>query len=226
MGIFLHKAVGKNGKLGIWQITESLDELLKMIPMSAGTEKDLSVLDSNSNERRKKEWLVARILAEQLTDEKDSRIIYDEHKKPFLSRRDGNPENSKKHISLSHSHNLLAVIIDEQETGIDIEVIKPKVVRIKEKFMSEEELGSLQKEKQEEQLTTYWCAKESLYKLYGRNELVFNKHLIIEPFQYSEKGVIRGWIKNSAKEKLFTLQYQKIISGNDNYMLTHIINQD
>lgn len=219
MGIFLHKEVGKNGKLGIWHITESLEELLRMIPMSIGTKKDWSVQDSNSNERRRKEWLAARILVEQLTGEKDIRIIYDEHKKPFL-------ENSKKHISLSHSRDLLAVIVDEAETGIDIEFIGPKVARIKEKFMSGEELGALQKEKQEEQLTIYWCAKESLYKLYGRNELVFNEDLIIEPFQYSEKGIIRGWIKNSTAEKSFKLQYQKLISGNDNYMLTYIINQD
>lgn len=202
--------------MGIWRITESLDELLRMKTFS---EADLSALDSNPNKRRRKEWLAARILVEQLTNEKNIRIIYDEHKKPFL-------QNSKKHISLSHSRDLLAVIVDESETGIDIEGIGSKVVRIKEKFMSTEELGSLQEEKQEEQLTIYWCAKESLYKLYGRNELVFNKDLIIEPFHYSEKGIIRGWVKNSTMKKSFKLQYQKLISGNHSYMLTHIINQD
>ena len=219
MGIFLRKEVGKNGKLGIWHITESVEELLSMIPRSIGTKKDLSAQALNPNERRRKEWLVARILAEQLTGEKDIRIIYDEHKKPFL-------ENSKKHISLSHSRDLLAVITDEAETGIDIELIKPKVVRIKEKFMSGEELGSLQENNQEEQLTIYWCAKESLYKLYGRNELVFKENLLIEPFQYSEQGIIRGRIKKSATEKSFKLEYQKLISGNDSYMLAHIMHQD
>lgn len=213
--IYIKKA-GKTGKLGLWHITESQDELLKMKEFSA---EELSALNSNSNERRRKEWLTTRILAGQLTSEKDIQIIYDEHKKPFL-------ENSKRYISLSHSRDLLAVIIDEAETGIDIEIIKPKVVRIKEKFMSEGELASLQKGKEEEQLTLYWCAKESLYKLYGKNELVFNKNLIIEPFQYTEKGIICGHIKNSAVEKSFILEYQKLVSGSDSFMLAYIINQD
>ncbi|MEK6616384.1 MAG: 4'-phosphopantetheinyl transferase superfamily protein [Bacteroidota bacterium] len=221
MGIFLSTEVGKNarlrngqGKLGIWHITESVDELLKMKFFS---KEDVSQLNSFSYEHRKKEWLVSRILAEKLTGEKDTQIIYDEHGKPCL-------ENSTLHISLSHSHNLLAVIIDKQETGIDIELIKPKVIRIKEKFMNEAELNSLQKENQEEQLTIYWCAKESLYKLYGKKELVFKKHLLIEPFQYSEKGIIMGWIKNTSVNKSFALQYEKLNSGNDNYMLAYIIN--
>lgn len=217
MGIFLSKKVGANGKLGIWHITESLDELLRMIPISIGTKNDFSVLNTFSNERRKKEWLVARILLAQFTEEKEVRLVYDEYGKPFL-------KNSEKFVSLSHSNNLLAVILAEEETGIDIELIKPKILRIKEKFMNPEELGSLQKENQEEQLTIYWCAKESLYKLYGRNELIFNRDLLIEPFHYSEKGIIRGWIKNSTIDKSFTLRYQKLISGNDSYMLTHIIN--
>ena len=223
MPLLYTKEAGKAGELGLWQITESQDELLKMKMVSA---EDLSALNSNSNERRRKEWLTARILAEQLTGGKNIRIIYDEQKKPFLLPRSPFGKNSKKHISLSHSRDILAVIIDGTETGIDIEIIKPKVVRIKEKFMSRDELGSLQGEKQEEQLTVYWCAKESLYKLYGRNELVFNKDLIIEPFQYSEKGVIRGWIKNSNMEKSFSLQYQKLVSGNDDFMMAYIINQD
>ena len=216
MSLFTNRQVSSRGKLGIWHITESLEELLKMKHFS---EENLSLLNTFFYEHRKKEWLVARILAEQLSEEKNSRIIYDEHNKPFL-------ENSKKHISISHSHNFLAVILDEYETGIDIELIKPKVLRIKEKFMSDEELNSLQKENLAEQLTVYWCAKESLYKLYGKKELAFKENLSIEPFHYSEKGIIKGWIKKSAMKKSFILHYEKLNSGDDNYMLTYIINED
>ena len=92
--------------------------------------------------------------------------------------------------------------------------------------MSDAELKSLQKKNQDEQLTVFWCAKESLYKLYGKKELAFKKNLIIEPFQYAEKGNIKGWIKNSSVNKSFALQYEKLNSGNDNYMLVYVINQD
>ena len=212
MGIFLRKEVGKNGKLGIWHITESVEELLSMIPRSIGTKKDLSAQALNPNERRRKEWLVARILAEQLTGEKDIRIIYDEHKKPFL-------ENSKKHISLSHSRDLLAVITDEAETGIDIELIKPKVVRIKEKFMSGEELGSLQENNQEEQLTIYWCAKESLYKLYGKKELHFKENILIDGFTYNKEGIVSGRIVTENFNHNFHLAYLNL----DDFMLAYVL---
>ena len=216
MPIFNIQDVLRTGKFGIWHITESLDELLKMKQVS---EEDSSVLKSFSYEHRKKEWLVSRILTEQLLREKNIRIIYDEHNKPFL-------KDSDKHISISHSHNLLIVILDEHETGIDIEFITTKILRIKEKFMSDEELNSLQKENLEEQLTVFWCAKESLYKLYGKKELAFKENLLVEPFQYSGKGIIKGRIKKSAIQKSYSLQYEKLNSGDDNYMLAYIINED
>jgi phosphopantetheinyl transferase (holo-ACP synthase) len=216
MPLFCKKEISASSKIAIWNITESLEDFLKMKQFSPD---DLSVMNIFSYEHRKKEWLVARILAEQLSGEKNLRIIYDEHNKPFL-------ENSKKHTSISHSHNFLAVILDNKETGIDIELIKPKILRIKEKFMSNEELNLLQKENLEEQLTVYWCAKESLYKLYGKKELAFKENLSIEPFQYSGKGIIKGWIKKSLFQKSFQLQYEELNSGDDNYMLAYVINED
>jgi phosphopantetheinyl transferase (holo-ACP synthase) len=223
MSLFSIQETSKSGKLALWHITESLGELMKM---KRFTDADLYALNAFSYEHRKKEWLVARILVEQLTSEKGIRIIYDEHNKPFLLRRSPFGKNSKKHISISHSHNFLAVIMDEHETGIDIEIIKSKVFRIKEKFMSDTELKSLQKENSAEQLTVYWCAKESLYKLYGKKELAFKENLVIEPFHYSEKGIIRGWIKKSAVKRSFELQYEKLNSGDDSYMLAYVVNED
>ena len=215
MPMLTESKVGKRGKLGIWHITESPDELLKMKIFST---EDRATLDSFSYEQRKKEWLVARILAEKLSEEKDIHIIYDEHSKPSL-------KGSKKYISLSHSHDLLAVILDEAETGIDIELIKPKIERIKEKFMSDPELKSLQREKQEEQLTVFWCAKESLYKLYGKKELEFKKHLLVEPFEYLEKGKIRADILHPSLKQKFVLHYEKISIYGKEYMMTYIINE-
>jgi len=177
MPLLTKREIEKRGEPGIWHITESLDVLLKKKKF---TKNDLEALSSFSSEQRKKEWLVARILVEVMTGKKDIQIQYDERNKPSLI-------DSKKYISLSHSHDLLAVILDDSETGIDIELVKSKILRIKEKFMSKKELNSLQKGNEAEHLTVYWCAKESLYKLYGKKELAFKENLIIESFQYSEK---------------------------------------
>ncbi len=205
------KEVGKKGKLGLWHMSESLEELLKAKKISLADEAQLT---SFTHDQRKKEWLTARILVAQLSGNSEVQIRYDEHNKPSL-------KDSPLHISLSHSHDLLAVMIDDKPTGIDIELVKPKIERIQHKFMSDAELRALQPEKREEQLTIYWCVKESLYKLYGKKELEFKRDLAVEPFTFSEKGIVKGKIKNGQS---YPLVYETIVSGNDRYMLTYILN--
>ena len=215
MSLIYIKEAGSGAKIGLWHITEEVEELVRIKSL---TEDDRQKLLSFSHEHRKKEWFSARILLEQLGREKNSEIVYDEHNKPFL-------KNSKKHISLSHSHDLLAVILDDNETGIDIELIKPNVERIKEKFMSDTELKTLQKENLAEQLTLFWCVKESLYKLYGKKKLTFKEDLLLEPFEYSGKGNIRAAILLGGIKRKFVLHYEKITVDTRDYMLTYVVNE-
>ena len=215
MGMFFDKEAGRRGKLGIWHITEPMDELLKMKKISA---EDVLLLNSFSYEHRKKEWLVSRILADELLGN-NAEILYDEHNKPFL-------KNSKKHSSLSHSHNLHAVIIDDKETGIDSEQTKPTVLKIKDKFMSDAELKAIEKGHTEEELTLYWCVKESLYKLHGKKKLVFKENLFVEPFEYLGKGNIMGEIILDSLRKKYTLHYEKISAEEKDYMMTYVVNED
>ena len=215
MSLLYIKEAGLKGKVGIWHITESVEVLMKMKVFAS---KDLRQLNSFSYEHRKKEWLVSRILAEKILSG-NAEIIYDEHNKPFL-------KNSKKHISLSHSHNLLAVIIDDKETGIDIEQIKPNVLRIKEKFMSDAELKAIAKGHREEELTLYWCVKESLYKLYGKKKLTFKENLFVEPFEYLGKGNIMGEIILDSKKRKYILHYEKISAEGKDYIMTYVLNED
>jgi 4'-phosphopantetheinyl transferase EntD len=215
MGLIQRNEIRTKTKLGIWHITESIPDLKKMKVLPAGA---LSILETFTYEKRKKEWLVARILTAELTGEKNVQIIYDEHNKPYL-------KDSKLHLSISHSHDLLTVIVDKMETGIDIELIKPTVFRIKEKFMSDKELEEVGIEHVDAKLTLYWCVKESLYKYYGKKELTFAENLLVEPFVLAEQGRVIGKIDHSKMKRTFELKYEKLsVSGKD-YMLTYIINE-
>lgn len=225
MPFFISRKIEKHGNLGIWQITESLDELKNLFDIPA---KDLSLMNSFSNENRKKEYLAARILLEKLTRLNDmvgqvgknkAVIVYNEHGIPFL-------ENSKMHISVSHAHHLLAVILDTHKTGIDIERINPKILRIKEKFMNAEELNSVQKKNELEQLTVFWCAKETLYKWHGKGGLRFKENLLIEPFLYKPEGIIKCWIKTQQMEKSFHLWHEELKVQGIDYMMTYPVNED
>ena len=100
---------------------------------------------------------------------KDAEISYDINGKPHLV-------DDTRHISISHSHDKIAIIINTiEKTGIDIELIRDKVLKIKHKYLSESELKNA--ENDPEKLIIYWAAKETLYKIYGLKHVDFIKNL-------------------------------------------------
>jgi 4'-phosphopantetheinyl transferase len=141
---------------------------------------------------------------------KGTEIIYNDKGKPFI-------KNSDKHISITHSHDKLAVIINKKEaTGIDIELIRDKVLRIKHKYLSESELldaGDIAAK-----LIVYWAVKESLYKVYGEKEVDFIKHLKVLPFALEQKGRLFGNIEMDINHH-FELEYNII----DDYALVYCL---
>ena len=57
----------------------------------------------------------------------------------------------------------------------------------------------------------YWGAKEALYKAYGRRELDFREHIIIEPFDLnSPEGEMRGRITKGDFSANYQLKYRSV----------------
>jgi len=167
MPVYQHKNSAKNIKLGVWFIDETIEELTKLALDKAI---NINILPQVKNENRIKQWLATRLLLNHFL--KDVSIIYDEKRKPFLS--------NGWNISISHSGDYVAIIINENEhCGIDIEKISNKVERIKHKFLNETDLKNITTE---QDLTIYWGAKEALYKYYGEKEVLFIENLFIEKF--------------------------------------------
>lgn len=156
-------------------------------------------------ERAGTRYLLAQLLK---TGEYD--LQYTAENKPFLKGR-------TEHISISHSHDKLAIILNRKEnTGIDIEQIRDKVKNIKSKFLSEPELAFAGDDP--DRLITLWAAKEALYKVYGLKEVEFAANLYIEPFTGSE---IRGTIKLSHFEKSYCLAGERV----DNYKMVYVLHE-
>lgn len=140
-----------------------------------------------------------------------SKLNYDEKGKPSLL-------NDARFISISHSHDRLVIILNEiEETGIDIELIRDKVLRIKHKFLKKVELANANDDI--EKLLIYWAAKETLYKIYGLKEVDFVHHLYIHPFDKKQTGELVGEIKLLKFHQIFKLYYQIV----DNYVLVYAI---
>ena len=142
-------------------------------------------------------------------------LAYTDSGKPYLKGR-------KEHISLSHSHDKLVVVLNNIEsTGVDIELIRDKVLLVRHKFLSEEELNSLSELDVEKNLV-YWAAKETLYKIQGKKGVNFTTDLFIWDFDYNTNGgVIRGNILNNESCNTYALKYSK----QQEYILVYMLNE-
>jgi len=154
-----------------------------------------------------KNYLISKLLDDT------RKIMYDDKGKPHLT-------DDTRHISVSHSHDKLAVIVNEHEaTGIDIELIRNKVIKIRHKFLSRSELTEAGTDV--EKLLIYWAAKETLYKIYGLKEVDFITHLFVKPFNKHNLGTIIGEINLPGFKTTFELNYQVL----DEYVLVYALSQ-
>jgi phosphopantetheinyl transferase len=100
-------------------------------------------------------------------------------RKPFLA-------NEAYHFSISHCGDYAAVIVSEtRRVGIDIEIPRPNVERIRHKFLTEAEetvVRSLPSQ-QDAALTLAWSAKEAVYKWYGYGGIDFRGHIQLQQFR-------------------------------------------
>lgn len=211
MPIVFHKQIDEFTELGVWKVEESERQLLNSLQLKQH-ERDL--IESLGGEKRKLHWLSTRVLLRNMLNTQDyidCRI--DEHGKPYLL-------NSNTHISLSHSFDYAAVIIGKnKQVGIDIELVKHKIKAIKHKFLSDLELAQKQIGDNVNGLYVCWCAKEAIYKWYGKKGLEFKTHIRIKPFKLGEKGSLKAIVKLPRGTQEVTVHYFKI---QDNYILGYV----
>jgi 4'-phosphopantetheinyl transferase len=123
------------------------------------------------------EWLACRVAIRELVDQQGLPYLglqKDEFGKPHLV-------NLPWFISLSHTGGWAAAVLHRSRpVGIDIEPIRDQFQRVVPRVLSNEEIFHAQGDSG--RLAVYWCAKEALYKLYGKRNLTFREHLHVEPF--------------------------------------------
>ena len=170
MPVTEHRNLDNQSMLGIWQITETVEEMIRALGLSG--EEDLTV-SAFATELRKKQWLAYRLLIKTMLPDVSFSILYDEHGKPHLMGAD-------YHMSVTHTGDYAAVILSQEgKTGIDLERIHSRIEKVSSRFLSTAELSAIEEGRRLEQLTVYWGAKEALYKMYGRKRLDFSKHIRI-----------------------------------------------
>ncbi len=150
-------------------------------------------------------------LLTNLLETDNFKIEYTLTNKPFLKGRN-------EHISISHSYDKLAIILNNNEnTGVDVELIRDKILAIKHKFLNENETNFANNNV--EQLTYIWAAKETLYKIYGIKGLDFKLHLSVEINE--NKGICYGNIIKDDFKKRYVLKKEKL----ENYCLVYALHE-
>lgn len=180
----LYKTLNPNSQttVKIWKITESYDELIQ--PIDLRNECMQRVLGMKSELHQRGFLSVRHLLAGFGYTDQD--LYYDENGKPHL--KDG------KHISITHSFIFSAIIVGDNEVGIDIEKQREKIAVIAHKFV-DYEFDYLDKEAKDyiKKLTVIWGIKESLYKLFATPGMLFREHFFVIPFML-EDGETVAWI--------------------------------
>ena len=179
--IFLKKE--KNQSLGIWEMSESINELNAL---TKGVK-----FDYLKSQKRILEILAVRVLLKEMCG--NVKLNYNEYGAPIL--------DNNKYISISHSKQLVAIIVSEFKSAIDIEIISKRTLKIKDKFISKfDNIDYLQ-----EDLTIGWSTKECIFKWYQKGNLNFKDDISIKSINHSTKTIEVSFDKN-----LFILNFIKI----------------
>jgi phosphopantetheinyl transferase len=108
-------------------------------------------------------------------------------RKPFL-------ENEAFHFSISHCADFAAAIVSkEKRVGVDVEVVTPKIEKIKHRFSTAAEIALLESQftsnnsllVPKEQLTFLWSCKEAVFKWYGNGGVDFREDIVFEKIKHS-----------------------------------------
>lgn len=147
--------------LGLWHITETAEWFTERLLLN---DADRTAMQPLTHPTKLLEFLASRYLLRVLigTDDEHT-MIKDEHGKPYL-------QQPNVHISISHCKGHAAAIISQRAAvGIDIEVVHPRVKKIVDKFLSDEELAHLGgHDATTHNLTLAWAVKEAVYKANGK----------------------------------------------------------
>ena len=206
MPIIEDLTISEDIRLIVWEISESIKDLKTEDLLS---EDSLKLLNQKKSQIHKKQFLAVRNILKELSIQ-DQDLVYDESGKPFI--RNG------QNISFSHSDIYAAVIIGKQMVGIDIEIRRDRILKIKEKFL-EIELnypGDINSDK----ALIYWNIKEGIFKTVDNAEIDFRKNILVLPLDLNN-NYIKSWYLNDDQIDSYN-SYYKI---SKNYTLAYVIKE-
>jgi 4'-phosphopantetheinyl transferase EntD len=196
MALFYQQNINDTTKLAIWQIEETEAFFLEKVSLARPIGHPLKRL----------QHLAGRHLLPFLfPDFPHEEIEIADTRKPFLA-------GERYHFSISHCSNYAAAIVSSNNrVGVDVELVTPRVEKIKHKFLHPSEVRFVNSQPLNEQvnlLTILWSAKEAMYKWYGLGEVDFSEMMRTFPFELKAVGEIEAAFMKGDLQKKLTLHYK------------------
>ena len=154
------------------------------------TAQDVASASRFQNEARRMEHLAwRRIVRRELG--RGVMIEYNAVGAPYV-------DSPNTHISVAHTAGVVAVALADCPVGVDIESLHRGFERVASRYLSAEEA---QLSSDERWAAMVWCAKEAMYKLYGRKGVDLIDDLRVMGYDASQ-GRIYGSMRDMADAKI------------------------
>lgn len=181
MALYKHFETPLGGQVGVWKISESLQELESVISLA---EDELAIYRQFRFEGRKREWLAVRCLLARMLG----------YYTPVHYLPSGKPFIEGCHISISHTKGYVGVSLSEKPTAIDLEYPSSRVEPLVHRFVSEAEMSMVDAGNKVLSYLLIWSAKEAIYKLYDQPGVIFSQDLYVRGLSLATQGSMVGGI--------------------------------
>lgn len=161
--------------LGLWQMSETAEQLFEQYPHLQPYRSALQ--ERYKSDGRKLEFLAIRALMYEVLKSIGASKGLLSHAGDITHNEAGKPLFRGYHISITHTKGYAALILSKtQEVAVDIELFGDRVERVADKFLRHDE-----KAEGLDSLLVHWCAKETVFKLFSEDNLLF-QDMRVEPF--------------------------------------------
>jgi len=160
--------------------------------------------------KRYLEVIAVRVLLKEMLGQ-EVEIAYTPHGAPYFVDSD-----STKYLSISHTNDFVAAIVDDKPVGIDIERRGNRVEKVTSRFIqaAEEELIS---KTQDPQLSLHlaWSAKEAAFKILGQDYYDLQNLTCIRDIDFANNLLILDVVRHETMTFKFEIT--------ENYVLCYSI---
>ena len=183
--------INEKTKIKLWKVI-----LGELNPKKLNNEEIKLFKLKKSNLLKEQFLAIRKILA---LENSDYIITYDIDGKPIL--------NSEFNISISHSHEIAALVISNNlKFGMDVQFKESKILNIKNKFLNKSEKSNIGDDPTVDILTMVWTSKESIYKAIGIKGISFSENIKIDKVTVKDK-IGKGYYINGAEKVKFDLRF-------------------